>query len=422
MKKRDIGMLAAACAMLYIAGTLRRPLFLAELSAVQINDFVLAVAGNSVFMLRMISVVSVLASAVCISLICRMAQKKRASLIAPLLFLSNFFIFIKGISGGSAAVGGFCTVAVITLGFGVLTFAAWWKKILAAVAGMSLIALGIHFKFTVSGGELQWGWLALLPWGIFLPVLVRNIQDKRHEILQNKLFVFGMYFTVPLVITAVAERRPDVLFAAVAVASVLLSQLVELTEKTAFDRGINYLAAAILPIPVLLFAVQTIGRFTDWIPAKYLPYMRGENYFIPVIALTLLIVWWKMAIKEENEQRKFLYVCAGVAFVLLALPNAIPVKYLRREAVQEFVKTTVKHIAPGKDAQYFAAGKNMREAVRWSFEKNTVGEYIPGKLQKGKEALIFTENKADVQALPHPKSYYTNGKFYIIHYSGRRSK
>ena len=94
MKKRDIGMIAAACAMLYIAGTLRRPLFLAELYAVQINDFVLAVAGNSVFMLRMISVVSVLASAVCISLICRMAQKKRASLIAPLLFLSNSLMFL----------------------------------------------------------------------------------------------------------------------------------------------------------------------------------------------------------------------------------------------------------------------------------------------------------------------------------------
>ena len=64
----------------------------------------------------------------------------------------------------------------------------------------------------------------------------------------------------------------------------------------------------------------------------------------------------------------------------------------------------------------------MRQAVRWCFSKNAVEEYSPSKLDRKHETLIFTGNKADVKALPHPKNYYTNGKFYIIYYPERRIK
>ena len=420
MKKSNTRMLAATCVMLYIACTLRRPLFWGELSSPAINDFVLRFFGSSVFALRMISVAAVFCGVCCVLAMCRSSENKKILPVAALLFLTNFFVFCTGISGGAAALGGFFCILSMTLLYWAFTLPQVWKKILCGIGcgGLLFGGLALH----VPQCDLQQFLPVLFPWVLFVPSTVRKVKGQWGNLRQDKCFCFAVWMTAVWGVTALVSRRPEALYPAAAGASILLAQLVCRLDKTAYDRTLNYFAGALLPFPVLLFIWQTVGRFTDWIPPKYLFYMKGENYFVPVIALTLLIVWWKMAVREEDELKKFLYVCAGVAFVLLALPNSIPVKYLRQEAAQEFFNTTVKHISPGKNARFLASGKEMRQAVRWCFSKNAVEEYVPSKLDRKHETLIFTGNKADVKALPHPKNYYTNGKFYIIYYPERRIK
>ena len=260
MKKSDVGMLIAVCAMLYTAGIMRRPVFLYELNLAPLNDFVLHFFGNSVFVLRMISVFAVFICTFCIWLICRMNKAEKNALIAPLFFLTNFFIFFNGISGGSAALGGCLWVAVITCGFAVLTVTVLWKKIVAGAAAAALLFTAVHFRLTAPGQNLQLWWTMLLPWGIFLPVLVRNVWGRRQEILQNKLSLFGIFFTVFPLITAVVLRRSDALCGAIAASSVLLAQLVNLTEKKAFDRTLTYFSAVVLPFPVLFFLLFPVIR------------------------------------------------------------------------------------------------------------------------------------------------------------------
>ena len=420
MKKSDNMMLAAACVMLYAAGIVHRPLFLQELSSVPLNDLVYQLFGNSVFALRMFSALPILAAALCIWRICRAAGAKNLLPFAPLLFLTNFFVFWSGINGGAAAFGGAFCILAMTLLFMVLTARAVWKKIVAAVGCAAALFGGIVWSVPLN--SLQGFIPALFPWVFFVPVIVRKMRGRWGELRQDKLSLFAVYLTIVWSVTALVSRRPEALFPAIAGGALLLSSCICRQEAGAFDRMLNYLVGAILPLPVLFFIWQTIGRFTNWIPEKYLLYIKGENYFIPVIALTLLAVWWKAAVKEEDGNKKFLYVCAGVAFVMLALPHALPVKYLRQESVEIFITTTVQRVAPGKNVQLAAAGQEMRQAVRWSLGRDDVADYDPQKLSKECETLIFTADKNDVKKLPHPKSYYTNGKFYMIHNPERSLK
>ena len=46
-----------------------------------------------------------------------------------------------------------------------------------------------------------------------------------------------------------------------------------------------------LPLPLLLFLLQAAARFTGKVPPEFVVYGRNENYFMPVLALVVTLVW-----------------------------------------------------------------------------------------------------------------------------------
>lgn len=117
------------------------------------------------------------------------------------------------------------------------------------------------------------------------------------------------------------------------------------------DWALRILFRCLLPALVVLFAVQAFNLFVPGkIPQHYLLFWRGENFFLPVIALMVFLLWIWMAKEAREPVYKFTCVCVAVGFAALAYPVSIPHHLVREIAPVDFLARNAREIPDSRHA------------------------------------------------------------------------
>ncbi len=320
-----------------------------------------------------------------------------------------------------------------------------------------------HFQRAQTGaslgderGEPFWYYLpvlaaGLLPWLFFLPAFFRPWREHWRTYLSQPFLRFcvccaGLWFVLFSIVSSKLGTYilPCFPWLAVLVGWGLLQYAGRGDFRTA-DRVVNWVIRVLLPLPVGLFLWQTIGRFTDWIPADWMVYSRNENYFLPVLAVMVMLIWFKLAAKETVPARKFAYFCAGIGFVALAVHSSMPMRFLEKQNQAAFLRNPAVAAYLSQPGVTLAADSTLATAASWVLRRDDLliyekpGEFLYGiehggadrhltpaglaeRLEKGEPVLVLLASGRRNREMPSPagrtRVRIKSGRFYAVYYPG----
>ncbi len=187
------------------------------------------------------------------------------------------------------------------------------------------------------------------------------------------------------------------------------------------NRMLNLLVWGILPVPLLLFVLQTLAKFAWRVPAELLLYRSHENYCLPVLALMVVVIWFRMAAREPGGACKFGCFCVGMAFFLLAAPISIPWRFVRDFAPEAFLRQVAVPLS--KSETVVLADPPLMPAAAWTLKRTGIGT-LPEKVDAagiaeisgGRELLFITGDEARVRRLPASRTTWRAGGLFVVHY------
>lgn len=288
----------------------------------------------------------------------------------------------------------------------------------------------------------------LLPWLLFVPAIWLGYRGRAREAFRNPLLryaacmggVWLLFFSV-----SSGKLATYVLPCFPAYAVLIAWGLVRYAEtgKTfrEADWALRILFRCLLPALVVLFAVQAFNLFVPGkIPQHYLLFWRGENFFLPVIALMVFLLWIWMAKEAREPVYKFTCVCVAVGFAALAYPVSIPHHLVREIAPVDFLaRNAGKFLTPDT---LILADDRMAVVAAWTFRRSDIGVYYKkGELAYGldrpegegrfytKDALaelvrkterpilVVTGSEKRAREMPASpeKSYRRSGDLFLVH-------
>lgn len=338
-----------------------------------------------------------------------------------------------GYLAASGAAVGLAFLAKGLLGFvlpavAILPFLAWqkdWKRIftlpwiplavaLAVLTPWSIAVhdaephfwtqfIGVeHFQRFVSGqganddrAQPFWFFLpvllgGLLPWTLFLPAVWLGYRGKVRELFAKPLLRYAACMgAVWFVLFSISSGKlaTYLLPCLPAYAVLIAAGLVRYAETGKTFREADWvfktLFRVLLPVLIVLFAAQAFNLFAPGrIPLKYLLYWRGENFFLAVIALMVMLLWIRMAQEVKTGELKFACFCVGIGFVAFAYPAVIPAHLIRGIAPVDFLtRRAAELLTPDT---LVLADDRMAVAVAWALRSDAVGVYYKkGELAYG---------------------------------------
>ena len=284
------------------------------------------------------------------------------------------------------------------------------------------------------GGTFPLAWLILpfagtLPWILFLPMVWHGYRIDfagagKISLLRFALCMLLMGVVVPFFPAGGAAFRflPCLPAAAILFAFGML-RASDRGDYWWVNRGMNLLVWCLLPFPLLLFLLQTLAKFTRRVPSELVVYRFHENYYLPVVALMVMVIWFRMASREPGGARKFGCFCIGLAFLFLSAPVSMPWRFVRDFAPEAFLRQVAVPRAAGDTA--VLANGSLRAAAAWTLKRSDVGtlEAMPvngGVLELPRERglLVITDDEAQVRRMPAPKTTYRAGGVFVVHYPG----
>ena len=336
-----------------------------------------------------------------------------------------------------------------------------WAFVIAGPTGVaaSLQNFGEPLEFLLMNAPVANAsfWLVLpiaivgmLPWILFLPGVIAGYRGH-----------CGVAFRTPLLRYAVCLGGTGLILLSFAVtgwgaAPVLLpcfpafaillawglvryAQSGKLYRET--DRVLRLILFCGIPALAVLFAIQVFNRWLPGrVPAELLLYRSGENFYFPVFAAMVFLIWVGMALGAREAGWKFACFCIAVGFVFLAFPALLPPHLIvDRTPVDFIVRESRKILTP---ETLVLADSGMASAASWALRRADIGIYgNPGEFAAGMEqqgpgrfysperlagivkegrcpVLIVSDSEAQVREMPAAleKSYRRRGGLFIVHY------
>ncbi len=300
-------------------------------------------------------------------------------------------------------------------------------------------------------------WLALpiviagmLPWILFLPGVIAGYRGRCGEAFRMPLLRFAVCMggagLVLLSFSVTGWGAASMLLPCFPAFAILLAwglvryaQSGKLYRET--DRVLRMILFGGIPALAVLFAIQVINRWLPGrVPAELLLYRSGENFYFPVFAALVFLIWVGMALGAKEAGAKFACFCVAVGFVFLAFPALLPPHLIvDRTPVDFIVRESRRTLTP---ETLVLADESMTSAVAWALRRADIGIYgNPGELAAGMEpqgpgrvyspdrvagiiengtqpVLIVTDSEKLVREMPATsgKSYRRRGGLFIVHY------
>ena len=440
-------------------------------------------AGENAFAVRLPSVLYTLLTGTVIFLLALRIRNRKTAFAGALIYWSSALVFAAGTFAGPSPRSAFFTAAAaagaflccsengirnsliylpVTLFFTaagallcgplapVLVFAAaamfviirkkWSKAVVPAAILLSSAAVYAVVPHLFKSGAAVFsanGYLktlviylpvlicGLFPWLLLAPAGVMAFRKKRHEFLNDDLFLFSIiavvlwFILLPLLKTdTVFNITVSYPFAAVILA-MLAAELPETGSVSLAGKTLQWFCAA----AGCLFVVFTVWHLLPAIPGKYKLYTRVE--LLPaILGAGVMLLWFNMAAKEKDcfPERKFIWFCIGCAVIMLTVNHVIPFKIIREMDHTAFIRRAVlPHLSP--DAAV-TADSILSPAASWVF-KRTIPEVpaadkLPEILAKSKKShrqfVILTGSPEQTVKLPPRKTIVRSGRLTAVIY------
>ncbi len=292
-----------------------------------------------------------------------------------------------------------------------------------------------------------------LPWLFFLPAMWMGCRARFREIFRLPLIRFascmaGVWF---FLFSASSGKLGTYILPCFPGLAILfgygLLRYAEVGTFSRVNRALDWAVRILLPIPAVVFLVQTAARFTHVVPPELTLFARGENYFIPVAGVVFMLTWFRMAGRERDAAKKFTYFCIGLGFVMLAAHNSIPERFVSGSVAPE---AFIRKVASPQIRPYsvLVSDVPLAAAAAWTLKRHDfLLFHKPGEFQYGigrgdnarrffttpelaekivhspeTEFIILTRAERRVRELPQPKYYTRKGKFFVVRYEAGRER
>lgn len=319
-----------------------------------------------------------------------------------------------------------CTLPWIPLVTAALIVGAWGLALHRG--GEALFAAsGMVWSGGFSGDWLLSALAGTLPWFLFLPMVWHGYRIDFAGAVRTPLLRFAgcMLLMIPVAPFFYGGGAAFRLLPCFPAAAILFAYgMLRASDRGDYwwvNRVLNLLVWCLLPIPLLLFLLQTLAKFTRRVPSELVLYGFNENYYLPVLALMVMVIWFRMAAREPGGARKFGCFCVGMAFFLLAVPISLPWRFVRDFAPEPFLRQVL--VPRATEAAIVQAETSLMPAVAWTLKRtgiDTLPENPTGKrsaeLSGGREFFIVTGDEARVRRLPAPRTTYRAGGLFVVHY------
>ena len=300
-------------------------------------------------------------------------------------------------------------------------------------------------------------WLALpiviagaLPWILFLPGVIAGYRGHCGEAFRTPLLRYAVCMGgaggILLAFSVTGWSSAPVLLPSFPAFAILFAwglvryaQSGKLFRET--DRVLRLILFCGIPALVVLFAIQVFNRWLPGrVPAELLLYRSRENFYFPVFAAMVFLIWVGMALGTREAWAKFACFCVAVGFIFLAHPALLPPHLIvDRTPVDFIVRESRRALTP---ETLVLADSGMASATAWALRRADIGIYGnpgefaarmesagPGRfysqdrlaaiIQSGVQpVLIVTDSEKLVREMPAAleKSYRRRGGLFIIHY------
>lgn len=321
-----------------------------------------------------------------------------------------------------------------------------------------------HFQRAVDGGgagdnrsEPFWYFIPVLlggalPWLLFLPAMWAGCRTHFRAIFQLPLIRFAACMTgVWFLLFSISSGKlaTYVLPCFPGVAILFGYGLIRYAQIGVFnraDRILEWLIRLILSLTIVVFLLQTAGKFTRKIPSELLLYGRSENYFIPILATVVMLIWCRMAQRERSGGTKFTYFCVGLCFVMLAVHGSMPKQfYADSIAPEQFIRRMVAPQLHSAETM-LVSDVPLAAAAAWSLKRSDVYLFHkPGEFhyalnrpenagrffttqelatlirrEPERKIVVLTRSEDRVRELPSPKRYTRQGDYFMVCYDANR--
>lgn len=264
------------------------------------------------------------------------------------------------------------------------------------------------------------------PWSLFAVAAVRNFKERFCRLCRDRFAFASLVLALFSLGLSLFTLAPEAFFiSGLAGSAVLLGAgMIMEHEENGFTSSkiILYLLAVIFFLAALLIGVYgVLGLHTQLLKASWKLFTSKDALALTAIVPAVAGVWCITGATEKiSKERKFLSLCAGIAFLLLAFHGLVPLKVVEHNAPANFLQ---KVVLPRTGTKVDFYGDDTMTAPLKSVFKDTEIftlkdlTNIKSRIKNGERFCVITVRRALSNNLPFPKTTLRSGKFYAVFYN-----
>lgn len=264
------------------------------------------------------------------------------------------------------------------------------------------------------------------PWILFSLAAVRNFKERFKRLCRDRFTFASLLLAFFSLLISFFPSVSEAFFIPCLAggAAVLAAGLLMEHEENGFRSSniILYLLAAVFFLgAAAIGAYGALGLYTQLLKPAWKLFTARDAWALTAIVPAVAAVWCLTGAGEKiSKERKFLSLCAGIAFMLLAFHGLTPLKVIENNAPANFLQ---KVVMPRTGAKVRFYGDNVMAAPLRSVFKNsevmTLDDLteIKSRIKRGEKFCVVTVYRTLSNNLPFPKTTLRSGKFFAVFYN-----
>lgn len=267
------------------------------------------------------------------------------------------------------------------------------------------------------------------PWIVFAVPLLKNCRSCAQTLVKTPFTLFALTVFVCALPGAIFSTDPLApATASLAGAAILAGTLMEIEY---LENGANLFDKLLWCLAILYFlAAAAIGGYaaltlyTKWLQPAFKLFTAKDAWALTALVPVVSAIWFIAGAGEKlHKERKFLALCAGTAFMLLAFHGLVPLKITENNAPIKFLTQAVRPRLV-RSAEIYC-DKELFTPAKAVFKERTLKQLPPvekfGELKAAVKAqksfCVLTLSRKTSDALPFPKTTLRSGKFTAVFYN-----
>ena len=267
------------------------------------------------------------------------------------------------------------------------------------------------------------------PWVVFLPAVMRNFSSRLRGLLHDRFTLWALILCIASLATALFTPVNCGFFLIFPAGfAVLLGAGMEMEFAENGPRALNVvlyiLAIFFFFCALALGSYAMLGFYTSTLKSAWKIFGAKDAWILTAIVPAVAGVWCITGAAEKvYKERKFLALCAGTAFLLLAFHGLVPLKVVENNAPVKFLEQAV--LTRVKKNTVIYCSKELITPAKNVFKNATVKYLLTAEemaelnfsVKAGKSLCVLTASRQLSDSLPFPKTTLRSGRFSAVFYN-----